>query len=94
VSNTSWDGIPVGVEVAHHHDWRPTSIHAYFETDDGREIRLLLYAHRHRSILDLAGHITLTPANHLMVMNSKYGQKPGFKAVTFRSLAQHAYHLR
>jgi hypothetical protein len=29
---------------------------------------LLLYAHRHQSILGAAGHIILTPANHLMVM--------------------------
>jgi hypothetical protein len=29
---------------------------------------LLLYAHRHRSILAAAGHIILTPANQLMVM--------------------------
>jgi hypothetical protein len=27
---------------------------------------LLLYAHRHRSILGAAGHIILTPANQLM----------------------------
>jgi hypothetical protein len=32
---------------------------------------LLLYAHRHRSILGEAGHILLTPANQLMVMGLK-----------------------
>jgi hypothetical protein len=31
----------------------------------------LLYAHRHRSILEAAGHILLTPANQLMVMGLK-----------------------
>jgi hypothetical protein len=40
---------------------------------------LLLYAHRHRSILGAAGHIILilTPANQLMVMGlKKYGHCP------------------
>jgi hypothetical protein len=32
---------------------------------------LLLYAHRHRSIVGAAGHIILTPANQLMVMGFK-----------------------
>jgi hypothetical protein len=32
---------------------------------------LLLYAHRHRSILGAAGHIILTPANQLIVMGLK-----------------------
>jgi hypothetical protein len=32
---------------------------------------LLFYAHRHRSILGVAGHIILTPANQLMVMGLK-----------------------
>jgi hypothetical protein len=35
---------------------------------------LLLYAHRHRSILGAAGHIILTPAIQLMVMGLKYGR--------------------
>jgi hypothetical protein len=52
---------------------------------------LLLYAHRHRSILGAAGHIIygiLTPANQLMVMGLKipYVQS-GFEPATFRSLA-------
>jgi hypothetical protein len=29
-------------------------------------VLLLLYAHRHRSVLGAAGHIILTPANQLM----------------------------
>jgi hypothetical protein len=32
---------------------------------------LLLYAHRHQSILGTAGHIILTPANQLMVIGLK-----------------------
>jgi hypothetical protein len=34
-------------------------------------VLLLLYAHRYRSILEAAGHIILTPANQLMVMELK-----------------------
>jgi hypothetical protein len=34
---------------------------------------LLLYAHRHRSILEAAGHIILTPANQLM---EEYSEPP------------------
>jgi hypothetical protein len=34
---------------------------------------LLLYAHRHRSILGAAGHIILTPANQLM---EEYSEPP------------------
>jgi hypothetical protein len=52
---------------------------------------LLLYAHRHRSILGAAGHIILTPANQLMVMPwLKIWSLPntGFEPLTFRSLAQ------
>jgi hypothetical protein len=30
------------------------------------KVLLLLYAHRHRSVLGAAGHIILTPANQLM----------------------------
>jgi hypothetical protein len=32
---------------------------------------LLLYAHRHRSIVGAAGHIILTPANQLMAIGLK-----------------------
>jgi hypothetical protein len=32
----------------------------------GGLVWLMLYAHRHRSILGAAGHIILTPANQLM----------------------------
>jgi hypothetical protein len=45
---------------------------------------LLLYAHRHRSILGAAGHIILTPANQLMVM--RLTVQSGFEPATFRSL--------
>jgi hypothetical protein len=56
------------------------------------EDRLLLYAHRHRSTLEAAGHIILTPANQLMVMELKIRSlsNPGFEPRTFRSLAQPA----
>jgi hypothetical protein len=49
---------------------------------------LLLYAHRHQTILGVAGHI-LTPANQLMVMGLKIWSlsNPGFEPVTFRLLA-------
>jgi hypothetical protein len=59
------------------------------------EFWLLLYAHRHRSILGAAGHIILTPANQLMVMGLKIWSlfNSGFQPGTFRSLAQRAYHL-
>jgi hypothetical protein len=57
---------------------------------------LLLYAHRHRSLVGAAGRIILTPANQLMEMGLKTWSlsNPGFEQGTFRSLAQHAYHLR
>jgi hypothetical protein len=53
---------------------------------------LLLYAHRHRSILGAAGHIihVLTPANQLMVCTWAQNMvtvQSGFEPVTFRSLA-------
>jgi hypothetical protein len=35
------------------------------------KVWLLLYAHRHLSILGVAGHITLAQANQLMVMGLK-----------------------
>jgi hypothetical protein len=56
----------------------------------------LLYHHRHRSILGVAGHIILTPANQLMVMGLEIWSltTPSFKPGTFRSLAQHAYQSR
>jgi hypothetical protein len=55
----------------------------------------LLYAHSHRGIVGAAGHITLTPANQLMVVGLKIWSlsNPGFELATFRSLAQRAYHL-
>jgi hypothetical protein len=55
-----------------------------------RVVWLLLYAHRHRSILGTAGHIILTPANQLMVMRFKIWSlsNPGFEPETLRSLAQ------
>jgi hypothetical protein len=64
--------------------------------DDLVWLWLLFYAHRHRSISGAAGHIILTPANQLMVIGLKIWSlsNPGFEAVTFRSLAQRAYHLR
>jgi hypothetical protein len=60
------------------------------------EVWLLFYANRHRSILGVAGHIILTPANQLMVMGLKIWSlsNPGFEPATFRSLAQHTNHLR
>jgi hypothetical protein len=53
---------------------------------------LLLYAHRHQSILGAAGHIILTPANQLMVMGLKIWSlsNPGFEQRTFQLLAQPA----
>jgi hypothetical protein len=68
-------------------------------TERGREremVCLLLYAHRHRSILGAAGHIILIPANQLMVMVLIIWSlfNPGFEPATFQSLAQRAYQLR
>jgi hypothetical protein len=51
---------------------------------------LLLYAHRHQSILGVAGHIILTPANQLMLMGAQnmVTVQSGFgEPATFRSLA-------
>jgi hypothetical protein len=55
---------------------------------DGEWFLLLLYAHRHRSVLGAAGHIILTPANQLIVMGLKIWSlsNPGFKPGTFRSM--------
>jgi hypothetical protein len=52
----------------------------------------LLYAHSHRSILGVAGHIILTPANQLMVMGLKIWSlsNSGFEPLTFQPLAQRA----
>jgi hypothetical protein len=46
---------------------------------------LLLYAHRHPSILGAAGHIILTLANQLMVTGLKIWSlsNPGFEPGTF-----------
>jgi hypothetical protein len=54
----------------------------------------LLYAHKHRSILGSAGHITLTPANQLLVMDKVVWllTNLGFKPATFQSLAIQANH--
>jgi hypothetical protein len=52
---------------------------------------LLLYAHRHQSILGMAGQIVLTPANQLMVMGLKIWSlssvQSGFEPASFRLLA-------
>jgi hypothetical protein len=57
---------------------------------------LLLYAYRHRSILEAAGHIILTLANQLMIMGLKIRSlsNPGFERATFRSLANALAELR
>jgi hypothetical protein len=56
---------------------------------------LLLYAHKHRSILGAAGHIILTPANQLIEMGAQnmVTVQSGLELATFRSLAQRAYQL-
>jgi hypothetical protein len=47
------------------------NLHVRFPQNVSLRAWLLLYAHRHRSILGVAGHIILTPANLLMVMGLK-----------------------
>jgi hypothetical protein len=55
-----------------------------------------LRPHTHRSILRAAGHIILTPANQLLVLEQILWtlSEQGLESAAFRSLAKGANHLR
>jgi hypothetical protein len=56
--------------------------------------RLLLYARKHQNVLGAVGHIYLTQANQLVIMEPVIWSlaNPGFKPATFHSLVQRVNH--
>jgi hypothetical protein len=84
------------------HDLSLQSCQRCGQKDEGEErwvwFWLLLYAHRHQSILGVAGHIINTDTSDSVDGNANGAQnmvtvQSGFEPATFRSVAQRAYQL-
>jgi hypothetical protein len=71
------------------------SIAELFESVTLIMVLVIAFRPQHRSILGAAGHITMTPANQLMVIELKIWSlsNPCFEPATFLLLARGAYQL-